>query len=92
MARTLGGAPSCAKKERAEVQSSLLLEYQRAETHAAGRCNRREESRESGYYNLHRNLNETLFHLYTSFLWANRGTVLLLRQEEPSLLLASVSG
>ena len=60
---------NCARKDKGmPVRTSLLrLEFQRAETHAAGRCNRREESRESGYYNLHRNLDEALFHLYTSF-------------------------
>ena len=39
-----------------------LLEGNGAETHAARSTDGREEGCECGYYNLHRNLNETLFH------------------------------
>jgi len=42
--------------------SQRSLERNRSVTHTIGRGNRRQEGRERGYYNLHRNLNETLFH------------------------------
>ena len=38
------------------------LERNRSVTHTTGRGNRRQEGRERGYYNLHRNLNNPLLH------------------------------
>ena len=39
-----------------------MLELNRSATHATRGRDGRQEGRERGYYNLHRNLNETLFH------------------------------
>ena len=38
------------------------LERNRSVTHTTGRCDGRQEGCERGYYNLHRNLNNPLFH------------------------------
>jgi len=38
------------------------LKYEGSVTHTAGRRDGRQEGCESGYYNLHRNLNKTLLH------------------------------
>ena len=48
----------------ASFVTSLLasLVEERAEAHAARGCDGREEGRERGYYHLHRNLNDSLFH------------------------------
>ena len=46
------------------LHSSLLtLNLKRSVTHTAGRRDGRQEGCESGYYNLHRNLNKTLLHI-----------------------------
>ena len=42
--------------------SQRSLERNRSVTHTTGRGNRRQEGRERGYYNLHRNLNNPLLH------------------------------
>ena len=41
---------------------SNILHVNRSVTHATRGRDGRQEGRERGYYNLHRNLNETLFH------------------------------
>ena len=48
-------------------------------THTAGRCDGRQKGCESGYYNLHRNLNKTLLHKLplTSYLFSAGQSVAL---------------
>ncbi len=43
------------------------LEHNWSVAHAARGCDGRQKGRECGYYNLHRNLNETLLHDYSLF-------------------------
>ena len=51
------------------LHSSLFtLNLKRSVTHTAGRCDGRQKGRESGYYDLHRNLNKTLLHNLLTFL------------------------
>ena len=52
--------------------SQRSLERNRSIPHTARRGNRRQEGRERGYYNLHRNLNETLLHLTESFIFVTQ--------------------
>ena len=50
----------------------VRLEYNRSATHATRGRDGRQEGRERGYYNLHRNLNETLLHLTESFIFVTQ--------------------
>ena len=47
----------------AMIPASQLVEYDRAVPHARSGRNGRQEGRECSYYDLHCNLNNTLFHL-----------------------------
>ena len=52
-----------------DTASPICLEYNRPVPHARSGRNRRQEGRERSYYDLHCNLNNTLFHfLSKSFL------------------------
>ena len=51
----------------AMIPVALLREWERSVTHARRGCDGREEGCESGYYHLHRNLNDTLFHASPPF-------------------------
>ena len=55
--------------EIADVErlTSFCSECDWAVTHAGGRCDGRQEGRESGYYHLHRNLNDPFLHDYSLF-------------------------
>ena len=48
--------------------NSKLLQVNRSVTHTARGGDGREERRECGYYNLHRDLNDFLFHTPNPFL------------------------
>ena len=49
------------------IPVSLLIEWERSVTHTRRGCDGREEGCECGYYDLHRDLNETLFHASPPF-------------------------
>ena len=44
------------------ITVALLIEWERSVTHTRRGCDGCQEGCESGYYDLHRDLNETLFH------------------------------
>ena len=45
-----------------QIQLAVRSEVQRAVAHTAGGGQRRQKGGERGYYHLHRNLNDSLFH------------------------------
>ncbi len=45
------------------IPVSLLIEWERSVTHATRGCDGREEGCESGYYDLHRYLDDAFLHL-----------------------------
>ena len=49
------------------MRESAGFDLEGAVAHAARRCDGRQEGCESSYYNLHRNLNETLLHVSPPF-------------------------
>ena len=49
------------------IPVALLIEWERPVTHARRGRDGREEGCESGYYDLHRDLNDTLFHASPPF-------------------------
>ena len=49
------------------TRESAGFDLEGAVAHATGRCDGRQEGCESGYYNLHRDLNDALFHASPPF-------------------------
>ena len=72
--QTFLGAYSRKQKESPANRQGILFTFslftfplKRSQSHARRSCNRRQEGREGGYYDLHRYLNDTLLHLHTDF-------------------------
>ena len=55
------------------IPVSLLIEWERSVTHATRGCNGREEGCESGYYDLHRYLDDAFLHPLPPFLALRSG-------------------
>ena len=53
----------CFSEVFAMIPVALLIEWERAVTHATRGCDGREEGCESGYYDLHRYLDDAFLHL-----------------------------
>ena len=51
------------------ITVALLIEWERSVTHTRRGCNGCQEGCESGYYDLHRNLDDSLFHDPCFLFW-----------------------